>query len=274
MTLKVRNRLLLVFLASTLACIAVAVALLIVASIQKAIIPPPVLRVPPLLDTIPFAPYSFTAEMISTLVLVLYVPIVTVLLLANFEKTQSTEVIFFTGFLIACLCEGFRLITPVFGLWKTFSTLLIFTGRIVCMGRILAPLSFLFAAIMNDNDQRQNVERNITIMYAVCIVFAVVIPLDTARISSTCAVCWGFPKLFLTIRGVIIATAFVSFIIASFKHENPDLRKIAYYYLIVILGYALLVSSDNYLFLISGSVLLFYGTIQLLVTLHSMYLWR
>lgn len=274
MTLKVRNRLLKFFLTGTLACTAVALTLFIVALVKKAVIPPPVLRLPPFLDDIPFTPYRFSATMIAIIVILVYVSAVTTLLIANFEKTQSAEVIFFGGFLVACLCEGLRLITPLFGLWQTFTTFLVFIGRIVFMGRILAPVSFVWAAIMSDSGQRQDVERNVTLMYAICIVLAVIMPLNTARINSTCAVCWGFPRTFLIVRILLVAAAFLSFHTNGIKHDSPELKKIAFIYLMLISGYALLVSCDNYLFLFAGSGLLFAGTAQFLLLIHRMYMWK
>jgi hypothetical protein len=275
MTLKVRNRLIMTFISGSIACIAIACAFIIIAFAQKAVIPPPVFRNPPMLYSLfPFTGYSFTATMLSTGILILYVPITAILLFVYFEKTQATEVIFFIGFLAACLCEGLRLVTPLFGLWQTYSALLLFAGRIVFLGRVLAPLSFICLAIMSESSQRQEIERNTTIMYAVSIVFAIVMPIDTARINSACTVCWGFDQIFFVIRVLLIIATFMSFNSNAIKRDSKEQVQLSFAFLIIMSGYALLVSSDNYAFLTFGTALLYGGTGSFLFILHRLYLWK
>lgn len=258
----------------SLFCIASAAAFFIIALVNKAITPPPNLRIPGFMAKIVFLKYSFTATMISISLLVFFVPLTVFFVLKLFENTQSTEIMFFLAFLTGCLCEGVRFLTPLFGLWSTFSELLFFCGRIVFIGRLLCPLSFLFAAIANSPDFRQDVERNLTILFAITVVFAAIVPINTARINSAGTVTWGFPRLFFISRLVFALLGALSFWITAREQNSEEYKKLAVLMLVILSGYGLLVTSDNYVFMLLGLPILVTGAYRYLRTLHSIYMWR
>lgn len=270
MTLKTRNRLLKFFFVFSLICIFTALISFAAALFNKAITPPPALRIPRFIDKIPFLKYSFTATMISVFLLIVSVPVTFFFILKLFEATQSSEIIFFTGFLTACLAEGVRFLTPLFGLWSTFSNLLFLCGRILFMGRLLAPLSFVFAAIASTVNQRQDVERNLTIMFAITLVFSIIVPINTAKITSAGAVTWGFPVLFMVIRILCVLVSFITFFISSKSFSSVEFKKIAFSMLFIFAGYSLLVTSDNYVMMALGFPLFAFGISCYLKNLHSL----
>ncbi|MCR5725522.1 MAG: hypothetical protein K6G80_10595 [Treponema sp.] len=274
MTLKLRNRLFLVLLIFSLLCIMAAAVPLIVAAISHAILPPPQVRIPKFLNYLPFAPYSFTATMLSISLLVVYVPITIFLMYRAFENTQTSEVIFFAGFLMSCLCEGSRILIPLFSLGQSFSQLQLFSGRILLLGRFLAPLSLIVASIMSETEQRQDIERNFMIMLAVSTLFALVIPLNTAELSSSCTIRWGFPRLIAIMNLLLSVTAVVSFWINSIKHDSKEFKKVAFAVIILLAGYNLLCIADNYVCLAAGAALLTTGTQTMLYNLHKLYMWQ
>ena len=245
-----------------------------VAFAQNAIVPPQAHRVPPFITHIPFAHYHFSATMLAATLLVLYVPAMLMLLLRAFENTQTSELIFFAAFLFSCLCEGCRILIPLFALGESFSQLQLFVGRVLFIGRMLAPLSFVGAAIMSDSDQRQDLERNVLIIVAVAILCAISVPLNTAQVTSACAITWGFPRLFVAMRIALALTAFVSFLINGYRLDSAPLKHIAAASLILLCGYQALAIADNFVFLAIGVALLATGTIQLLTNLHKLYLWK
>lgn len=274
MTLKTRNHIMQVFLCFSLFCITSALVFFIIALVNKAITPPPDLRIPHFMTKLPLLKYSFAATMISICLIVIYVPAATFFSLKLFQNTQSTEIVFFLAFLTGCLCEGVRFLTPLFGLWSTFSDLLFFCGRIIFTGRLLCPLSFLFAAITNSVEHRQDIERNITILFAVCVVFAVIVPINTARISSAGTITWGFPALFYVSRFCFALLAALSFLITGIQYNTREYKKLAVSMFVLLMGYGLLVIADNFFFMAAGILLLAGGSYIYLKTLHSIYMWR
>jgi len=225
------------------------------------------------LSKIPFTPISLLSVFLSFLLLILYVPVCFYLLIRFFENTQTSEIIFFTGFLIAITAEIARFITICLGLWLSFSNLLIFMGNVTLFGRTLAPLSFLCAALFSETDQRQDIERNYLIMVTVSVVFAVIIPMNTAKITSTGLVTEGFMHLINIARFLLMLTTVVSFFINGVKKNNGEYKHLAIFSTILLLSYSLLVSCDNFVFLILGAIGLVLGTLKYLQTLHKMYMW-
>ncbi len=263
-----------IFFLFSLLCIATAAACFVVALINKAVTPPPNFRIPPFIAKIGFLKYSFAATMISIALTVCYASFTVFYAMKLFENTQCTEVIFFLGFLTGCLCEGMRFLTPLFGLWATFSDLLFFCGRLIFAGRLLCPLSFVFAAILSAAGQRQDVERNILMLFGICIVFSVIAPINTARITSSGAVTWGFPALFYFSKVLFIAIAFISFRIKAAEQNASEYKTISVSMLALMAGYGILVNADNYVFMAAGFPLLLAGTQKYLKTLHSLYMWK
>ena len=273
MTLKTRNLFFQIFLFTSLAVLLFALIIFLVSLHNSTILNPPALRIPAFLDRIPFTPKSVTALFVSFLLILMYVPACFYILLKFFENTQTSEIIFFSGFLIACLAEISRFITICLGLWLSFSNTLIFMGNVTLFGRTLAPLSFLCAAILSETSQRQDIERNYLIMMTVSVVFAVVIPMNTAIITSTALVTEGFIHLVNILRFMLLLMSTASFLVSAVKKNSLEHKYLAFSSAVILIGYGFLVTCDNFFFLIMGLFGLIYGTFKYLQTLHKMYMW-
>ena len=273
MTLKTRNLFIKLFLCTNLALTGILLIIFLVSLSKHSFIAPPDLRIPSFLNSIPFMKNSLMALMLSFAVLFFYVPLCFFMLIHYFENTQTSEIIFFTGFLVACMAEMARFITICLGLWLSFSNMLIFAGKIVLFGRTLAPLSFLCAAILSEISQRQDVERNYLIMVTASIVFAAIIPMNTARIASTGLVTEGFMTLIDILRLLLFVTATASFLIQGIKKNSNEYKQLALATFMLILGYSMLISCDNFLFLAAGTFGLAFGTYRYILFIHKMYMW-
>ena len=273
MTLKTRNSFIKFFLLASLVLLFIMLLSFIVALTTNSLRIPPQLRIPAFLDLLPFLKNSFPAVLLSFLVLFAYIPVCFFFLIRYFENTQTSEIIFFTGFLIACMAEASRFFAICFGLWQSFSNILIFSGKIVLFGRTRAPLSFLCSAILSETSQRQDVERNYIIMMTVSVVFAAIIPMNTARISSTALVTEGFMVLINILRLLLFITTIFSFFVAGVKKNSTDHKHLASSSFLILASYSVLLSCDNFVFLILGSLGLFFGTYRHLLSIHKMYMW-
>jgi len=275
MTLKSRNRLFLAFFIISLLCSLVYAGLYIYALVTGDIVPPEnPIRPLALYEGKSLFAYSFSASLLAIAFFIVYVPVCTFILFFGFEKTQSLEVIYFSAFLLGCLAEGNRIILPLFGLWKTYTTLFIFSGRLVFAGRVLVPLSLLFAALFSENEERQNVERNYIVLLVISILCGVFTPLDTASIVSTCTVHWGYAKMFNTIRFFLFLFTLITMIINAFKKDSIELKGNAVGFVLLMAGYSLLLAADNYVVFFVSTALFTIGTIVYLKSIHTLYLWR
>ncbi len=272
MTLQVRNKVIQIFMITSAAIILTAFLTFFIALFTRQIIIPPANRIPVFLDKLFIFKYSFTANMIGIVLICSYSILTAFHVLKFFEATQTSEVIYFIGFMAACLCEITRFFMPLFGLWSSLSSLLFFLGRILFAARIIAPLSFVFAAIASSTEMRQDVERNMTFLIGIGVVFSVIVPLNASRISTTGVIAWGFPALFFALRLLFTIISCTSFLISGYKQGSKDYQKLALDSFLVITGYGILTSADNFLFLAAGTPLLIYGTARFLKDLHKAYL--
>ena len=270
-----------VFFIFSLVCCAMLAVSLIVALVTNAIVAPTDNTLPPVqtkihhaLRLLPFMTYHFTATMIAIGILVLYVPAALFLIIQFFENTQSSEIIFFMGVLLGILCEGVRMLIPLFGLGLSFSQLLLFAGRVLVIGRFAVPLCFFCVAVFSEAQQRQDVERNLTIVLGISVVLAAGLPLNTAQITTTCAIPTGFSTVFALVRFLIFVLTLLSFWLNARKHDSPELKKLTFAYAVLIAGYALLLLADTFVLLALGTGALAVGTLQFLRNLHRLYKWK
>ncbi|WP_191017840.1 hypothetical protein [Treponema zioleckii] len=271
MTLKLRNRWIKSFFFFSIFCIASVSICFVYSIIKNTILPPPDFKYPDFFKDFPALKTNFYATITSLLLFMLYVPAMTHFLFKYFENTHATEVIYYTMFLLGSLAEIMRLVTISFGLWQTFSDGLILFGRIVVFGRIIVTLSFLFASLLSDSDQRQNFGRNLMIMTALATFLATTLPLNTARISSTGFVTIGFGSLFNSTRFLMIVITFMSFWIKASTIESDKYKKVAISYLILIFGYLTITAADNFIYLVLGFSMLGIGSYFYLSNIHQHY---
>jgi hypothetical protein len=275
MTLKKRNRLFFVFFLISLAFSLVYLGMYIYASVAGKIIPiNNFIRPISLFVNNKLFSYSFAASIIGISIFIIYVPIVMFVLFSGFEKTQSIEIIYFSGFVLACLAESLRITLPLSGLWQTYSSLFLLAGRVVYTGRILASISFLFAAIFNGSEQRQNVERNYLILLVVSLMLGIILPLDTSRILSTCIMHCGFNGLFNVIRFILFLTTLATIVINAVTKDSSELKENAVGYVALMIGYELLQKTDNYMTLIIATLFFAIGNVLYLRSIHTMYMWQ
>lgn len=216
-------------------------------------------------------PFLFTsmpyAALVSTLLISLYAPITSYLVRYSFEKTQSAEIIYFSVFIIGCLCEVFSLAIPVFSLWDSYSYLLLFIGRGAFAGRLLTVFSFLFAALFSKESQIQEADRNVIITIFLAVLFAAIIPVDTRTISNSMMVKTGFTTTFTAAK---ICLSVITFFTLFFT----DRKKTGFGYLFLYGGYVILITGSSPFTTIIGSICLYSGTKIYLDEIHTYYLWK
>lgn len=215
--------------------------------------------------------YTFASAMISLFVFVLYASSVSIYFFITFEKTHSTEIIFFSIFLIGCMTEIFRVMIPLFDLWHNFSQLSTISGRTVFFGRMISPLGLVATSIASGDDQRQNTEQNIAICYAVAIITAMIMPLDVVHVSQVCMFSWGHNSLFSTVRVLMVFVAALSQFLNV--HFNGSSVVCAIGFSILCIGYLISCATFSIFTLVAGTVMLTAGTVVYLNMLHKQYLW-
>ncbi|MDR2898387.1 MAG: hypothetical protein LBU99_06175 [Spirochaetaceae bacterium] len=277
MTISSRNRILIGILAVSSILAAGILAGGIITFLQTEFpiaLPPSVLRWIPILDSFFLTPASFIPAILSLLVFGIYTPAALFFLYYQFEKTQAVEVIFFTGFLFACQLEGLRILIPLFGLEQTYPELLLTVCRVVFFARTFAILCFLFTSLFSASGLFQQAGKNIYFLIAVAILFSSLMPLNTERIASTFMVTYGYAHTYMIIRFVLFAVSILAFIITGKHRGLTEYTKAAYAGVVLLLGYGLLICTDNWVFLGAGTLLLTVGSRFFMRYIHKYYLWQ
>ncbi|MDR1748296.1 MAG: hypothetical protein LBR47_04485, partial [Spirochaetaceae bacterium] len=141
MTISFRNRILIGIIAVSAALAAGILAGGVITLLRTPLpVSPPGLRWAPVLDSFFLTPYSFIPAILSILIFGIYTPAALFFLYYQFEKTQAAEIIFFTGFLLACQLEGLRILIPLFRLGSIYPGLLLTVCRVVFFARTFAAL--------------------------------------------------------------------------------------------------------------------------------------
>ncbi|MCR5495598.1 MAG: hypothetical protein K6F15_08180 [Treponema sp.] len=214
---------------------------------------------------------EYKAVFISIFVFLLYVFTTLLYMNINFEKTQSTEIIYLTLFLTGILFESSRLLFPLLNLWQATTDTGIIATRILLFSRILCPLSLLFTITYSSFESRQYVEQNIIILAAFSIGSASFLPLNTCFVLPEGYVQPGLSAIYLIFKYLVLGFSFIANIIKNAQEQNKF--SFPWGFILMILGYMILTETYCYLMLITGTICIFCGTYTFLKKLHSQYLW-
>lgn len=271
MTIKMRNRLNIAFLvASILVCLTEA-ALVTIKLLNNNYSLPEIFFITEPSKFILFN-YKEHYVYIGLAFLMCYTITTSIFVWRSFEKTQSSEVIYFLLFLLALLFDSFRILVPFYYSEGAHSNMVFTLGTCILMARLLAPLSLLALNIFDTEEERQNTERNIIMIVVCAMSFAFFVPLNTTIVYSNFTIYYSFYKaLISTSITIIVLTIFVSFV-KQIKAKGKQTITIGY----GLLGFGYLINFDSssLLRLISGSVFMITGTILYLKALHDRYMFE
>lgn len=204
---------------------------------------------------------------IATIFLGIYALVTTSLIRYSFEKTQSPEIIFFFGFLVGCLLEYLKLFIPIYNLWHSYSTFVIFIGKTCFACRLISLLCFLCSALFSSDFQSQQAEKNLLIIVIVSLIFAEFLPINTGTITPALFPASGFNKVFTIILFFIFFITCISMLV--FIRSKYTLG-----YFFLMLGYLCLIYATNLILCVLGIFFLSFGTVKYLGKIHNYYLWQ
>lgn len=271
MTIKNRNRINFVFSLTAVSTLAIGLFILLFQLITRSIVIP---EVHPnyhsnsnfLVKYFPF----FT--IFGILFLFLYVSVTSFSIWRTFSKTQSSEIVFYLLFLFACYTNCFRLAIPLLHLSVSYSKLLLVIGNLTLFSKFLAPLSLLGIAILSEQDQRMNLERNVIIILVCALFFATFIPINTVKLNPSYTIDFGFKKIFYNIVELISIVSVISVFMKAkteYLSQNTTIG-----FLLLNVGYQIVFNCYSLFTFLLSAVFMTSGTILFLYSLHKQYLWN
>ena len=216
---------------------------------------------------------SFYA-IISLLILSIYVPIVCFIIHIAFEKTNSSEVVFFTAMLFGFFAETFRLAIPIFALEKTYTLFLRTICDISFFGQMLAVLSIVLQGAFTNEHTTRETDKLLGIISITSLCFSILIPVNYSNIKEFYSPIFGWQSIFETIRVISVIISFCAMLLSAISKKSLDAKLVTIGFFIIITGYMTLIKTTMLLTIIIGSLCLLIGTFIYLKHLYSYYMWK
>lgn len=219
-----------------------------------------------------FTNYNPLNVIISLFLEMIYACGVFFILYTVFEKTQSSEVIFFSVFTFAILLDSLRLWIVIFNLAYTYSVKLIFIQNVIVFSRLLVPFSLFLLVLLSEPEKRQFIEQNIFIAVITAMVFGFFDPINTGKFAPNLLHYYAYQRTF-HIASIIFILGSIIWMYFDNKRKLIS-NKITIGFSMLALGFFFITDSSTFLFLLIGQILLYFGTYIYLRQLHNQYLWN
>jgi hypothetical protein len=190
-----------------------------------------------------------------------------------FEKTQSSEIFFFSIFVLSFAFEAIRIMVPLRMVNDFPGVFLVFSTRVLLFFRYLGFFSLFAASVYAAGLREQKQENIIFIIVLVTLTIALMIPVDGLSWDSSLLPIFGYSSMFRMVDiGIVIITV-ISFFIASYSRGTKEYSFIGIGSFLVLWGRTVLFSADTWITPFLGIALLVVGTWLICSRLHRVYLW-
>ncbi|QQO09560.1 DUF3631 domain-containing protein [Breznakiella homolactica] len=220
-----------------------------------------------LLDPSPYVPY------ISMILACTYSLATTILIFYFFEKTQSSEILFFSLFVLSFTAEVMRTAVPLFSVLELPHVYLIMTGRVLYFGRYFGLLSLFAASVYAAGLDIQKQGTVILISFVITMLIAIGIPIDGLSWDTSFTVTTGYSSMFTLAEAGIGFITILSFFIAAYSRGSKEYTFIGIGSLLVYIGRNVLLTADTWPPLPLAIAMLAAGTWLTCTRIHQVYLW-
>jgi hypothetical protein len=190
-----------------------------------------------------------------------------------FEKTQSSEILFFSIFVLSFAFETIRIMVPLRMVNGFPGVFLVISTRALLFFRYLGVFSLFAASVYAAGLGEQKQENIIFIIILVTLTLALMIPVDGLSWDSSLMPIFGYSSMFRMVNiGILIITV-ISFFIASYSRGTKEYSFIGAGSCLVFWGRSILFSAETWITPFPGLLMLVLGTWLICSRLHRVYLW-
>lgn len=215
--------------------------------------------------------YSPYAVHLSIIFEVFYACVTFRVFLNAFEKTQTSDILYFSLFSASLLLESTRLLIPLFNIAGLLSKTLFTIGKAIVFARILGPLALLFTNLFNlAEDQHQNIDRNYLIILMVSLFFSSLLPLNTTMIHTDYSISFACSSIIKKVLPFIIIINAISLAIHNYTMEYSQKTTIGF--TLIAAGYFHLIYGISIVTFFISVAFMSTGTVLYLKQLHNQYL--
>lgn len=210
---------------------------------------------------------------LSLMAIQIYIPVTTFLLFYNFEKTQSPIIILFGLFLFGMQLEISKLLIGLLGLKNSYSDFHLFLANLAFLGKLISIMSLFLISAYSKETQKLNIEIDIIVLLAICIFATFYIPFNTFAATNTFGLRPGYLRLVLILFSIITILTIITFIFTYKETENILFIKLLFSYLPILAGNVLTTETNIFILIILGIIFLYGGTYYLFKFTHKLYSW-
>ncbi len=195
-------------------------------------------------------------------------------ILSSFRKTASTEVFFFSLWVLSAGFEVFRL--GAFALAAEGSTAFLQAAeaRVLLFARYAGYLSLFVSGLYAVGFRNEKLGTVVGVVIIISLGLALAMPVNTGSYAPTLELRSGYSALSEALLAIVAIVTIFNFFYASAYKGERSYRVIALGAAALIVGYKLITSLWHPLPLVAGFALLVAGTWLFVSRLHSYYLWQ
>jgi len=213
------------------------------------------------------------APLVTLFASVLYTLLASISVFFYFEKTQTSEILFFGLFVLSFVFETFRILIPLRGIYEFSPMLLVAGARLLVFGRMFGAFSIFISGIYAAGFDIQKQGRVIIAAVMAILMISFKLPVNGLSWDTSFTMSFAYSSMFRFADNILLVITVVSFLVAAYVRGIADYRFIALGSLLVSLGRGLLIGTDTWLTPFPGVILLAAGTWLITTRLHQVYLW-
>ncbi|EFW37133.1 hypothetical protein HMPREF9554_02385 [Treponema phagedenis F0421] len=223
---------------------------------------------------LPFYKPSNMSILISIVFFAFFVPSLLAYTYLLFEKTHAIEISFFALFIFTLSFEGLRLLFPFYPLRISRFISIAGIARIVIFFRFLEILSLLTSSLFAN---RIMTRETTAIGFLICCVafsIAHALPVNTYGNTSVFFFSYGYEWSTTIVFAILCLLSVISYYLIGKIKDIKEYKLAALALLVLLSGYALLLTGVSWFAIIFGIVLFASSSIFFIKKIHEFYLWQ
>ena len=190
-----------------------------------------------------------------------------------FERTPTPEILYIAIFVISISFEFLRLFLPLHIIYNFPSFYLRIAARVLLFTRFFGIFALFTAGLCAAGLDVQKVRNALFIITLATLVTTGGVPIDVHTWDTSFNMITGYKNLFRMIEILVFLTTMISFFIAAKIRESKYYVHAAVGVMLALIGRNILLSTDNWIGIFQGILLLSFGTYYLCSKIHKIYLW-
>jgi len=199
--------------------------------------------------------------------------IVIILIHFSFERTPTPEILYIAFFTVSLSFEVCRLFLPLHLVFNFPSSYLRISARVLLFARFFGIFSLFTAGLCAAGLEVQKTRNVIFVLIVATLAVTLGIPIDVYSWDSSFNLEKGYSTLFRVIELLVFVTTVISFFIAAKIRDSKDYINAAVGVMLAMIGRSFLLSTDNWIGVCLGILLLSFGTWYLCSKVHKIHLW-